>query len=175
MAATLPVPPAPSTLLNTGVTTLNLGGAATTIGIGAGTGTTTLSNNLTANLVDNNANALDIQQGSDNYININTTNSSENISFGNGTTNPSYTFLGNGLATITGNLAVNGGDITTSSATANLFNANATSLNFAGAATTLSIGAATGTTTVNNALTATGTLTASNAFAANGNSTFSPE
>ena len=95
-------------LLNTGVTTLNLGGAATTIGIGAGTGRTTLSNNLTANLIDNNADALDIQQGSDNYININTTNTSENISFGNATTNPSYSFLGSGTTTFTGGATVNG-------------------------------------------------------------------
>ncbi|MBI2020030.1 hypothetical protein HYS94_01265, partial [Candidatus Daviesbacteria bacterium] len=45
-------------------------------------------NDISLNLVDNNTDALDIQQGSDNYLNINTTNSAENISFGNSTTNP---------------------------------------------------------------------------------------
>lgn len=61
--------------------------------------------------------------------------------------------------TITNDLAVNGADITTTSTgTATLFNANATTLNIGGAATTIGIGAATGTTTVNNNLTVTGDL-----------------
>jgi len=53
--------------------------------------------------------------------------------------------------TITGDLAVNGGDITTSATTFNLLNTTATTLNIGGAGTTVSIGAATGTTTINNA------------------------
>jgi hypothetical protein len=44
-------------------------------------------------------------------------------------------------------------------ATANIFNTNTTTINLGGAATTVSIGAATGTTTVNNSLTVTGNLT----------------
>lgn len=63
-------------------------------------------NGLSPNLTDNIANAWDIQEGSNNYININTTNSSENISFGNATTNPSFSFLGSGTSTFNGNLAV---------------------------------------------------------------------
>lgn len=55
-------------------------------------------------------------------------------------------------------LNVDGGDITTTAATFNLINAAATTVNFAGAATALSIGAATGTTTVNNNLTVSGNL-----------------
>src|SRR5205085_4100916 len=63
-----------------------------------------------------------------------------------------------------------------------LFNTNATTLSIGGAATTLSLGAGTGTTTVNNALTATGLITANGGatvptgqtFTANGASTFSP-
>jgi len=51
-----------------------------------------------------------------------------------------------------GDIAVNGGDITTSNLTANVVNANATTVNIAGAATAVSIGAASGTTTVNNDL-----------------------
>jgi len=56
--------------------------------------------------------------------------------------------------TVAGDLAVNGGDITTTQTTGNLFNTTATTVNLAGAATTVSIGANTGTTTVNNNLVA---------------------
>ena len=48
--------------------------------------------------------------------------------------------------------------LTTPSASFNLVNATATTVNFAGAGTTISIGAATGTTTVNNSLTVSGNL-----------------
>jgi hypothetical protein len=58
--------------------------------------------------------------------------------------------------TLVGDLAVNGGDITTTNATATLFNTNATTVNIAGAGTSVSIGAATGTTTINNDLAVTG-------------------
>ena len=62
-----------------------------------------------------------------------------------------------GDITTAGNLAVNGGDITTTFAgTATLFNTNATALNIGGAATTVSIGAGTGTTAVNNNFTVAG-------------------
>ena len=57
-----------------------------------------------------------------------------------------------GDGVITGDLAVNGGDITTTATTFNLINATATTLNIGGAATAIDIGAATGTTSVNNAL-----------------------
>jgi len=72
----------------------------------------TAGNDITLNLVDNNTDALDIQESTNNYINVNTTNSSENISFGNATTNPSFSFLGSGTTTFTGDIAVNGDDIT---------------------------------------------------------------
>jgi hypothetical protein len=52
--------------------------------------------------------------------------------------------------------------ITTGDTTFNLVNTTATTVNFAGAATTINIGAASGTTTVNNGLTVSGLLTASN-------------
>ena len=81
-------------------------------------------------------------------------------------------------ATVTGDLAVNGGDLTTSVTTFNLVNTNATTVNFAGAATTLEIGAATGLTNINNNLEVDGnlqidgnlaisTLTSNATFAAN--------
>jgi hypothetical protein len=71
-------------------------------------------------------------------------------------TSDSPSFAG---VTLTGDAAVNGGDVTTTAETASLFNSNATTLNIGGAGTTLSIGAATGTTTVNNNLVVSGNLT----------------
>lgn len=68
----------------------------------------------------------------------------------------SPTFAG---ITSSGDIAVNGGDVTTTATTASIFNANATTLNIGSAATTLSIGSNTGTTTVNNNLTVSGNLT----------------
>jgi hypothetical protein len=60
--------------------------------------------------------------------------------------------------TLTGDLAVNGGDITTSQTTATVFNTTATTVNAFGAATTLNLGAATGTTSVQNNLNVAGNL-----------------
>jgi hypothetical protein len=71
-------------------------------------------------------------------------------------TTDSVSFAG---LTLSGDAAVNGGDVTTTATTASLFNTNATTLNIGGAATTISIGANSGTTTVNNSLTVTGDLT----------------
>jgi hypothetical protein len=72
-----------------------------------------------------------------------------------GTTgNPTFASL-----TLTGDAAVNGGDITTTAATATIFNANATTINLGSAATTLNLGAGSGNTTVNNNLVVTGDLT----------------
>ena len=59
---------------------------------------------------------------------------------------------------LTGDIAVNGGDVTTSATTATVFNTNATTVNFAGAATALVMGAATGITTVSNNLTVAGDI-----------------
>jgi Concanavalin A-like lectin/glucanases superfamily len=60
---------------------------------------------------------------------------------------------------VTGDVAVNGGDLTTNQTTFNLLNTTATTLNVGGAATTVAIGATTGTTTVRNNLTVTGDFT----------------
>jgi len=59
---------------------------------------------------------------------------------------------GSGNMEIAGDLAVNGGDITTTAGTFNLVNATATTLNIGGAATTVAIGAASGRTTIANDL-----------------------
>ncbi|MEY4745172.1 MAG: hypothetical protein RL272_1117, partial [Candidatus Parcubacteria bacterium] len=58
----------------------------------------------------------------------------------------------NGNVTTSGDVAVNGADLTTTSTgTATLFNTNATTVNVGGAATTVAIGASTGTATIANA------------------------
>ena len=49
-----------------------------------------------------------VTQGANNYLNVSTTDTTENISFGNATTNPTFSFLGSGLATFTGGVTVNG-------------------------------------------------------------------
>src|SRR5262249_37449580 len=127
-------------LINGNATTVNFAGDATTLNIGDGAGRTTLNNNVTTNIVDNNADAFDIQENGNDYLNIDTTNSAEAITFGNTTTNPAYNFLGTGEGTFDGNLNVNGGTIATTETTGNLFNTNATTLNIGGAATTVVLG-----------------------------------
>ena len=61
---------------------------------------------------------------------------------------------GNGAITL--DLAVNGGDITTTATTFNLLNTTATTVNAFGAGTAISIGASTGKTTINNPTDVTG-------------------
>ena len=61
-----------------------------------------------------------------------------------------------GSAVLTGDLAVNGGDVTTSQATFNLLNTTATTVNAFGAGTVISVGASTGKTTINHATDVTG-------------------
>ena len=114
---------------------------------------------FTTNLDDNVNDALDIQEGSNDYINVRTVNGSESVAFGNSTTNPAFQFLGSGTTTLSGDLAVNGGDITTTTTTANMLNANATTLNIGGDATAVDIASTTGTTSVNNALAVDGSVT----------------
>jgi hypothetical protein len=79
----------------------------------------------------------------------------------NVTNNGSDLFVVNrstGNASVTGDLHV-GGDITTGSTTSSIFNTTATTVNAFGAATALSIGASSGTTTINNNTVITGNLT----------------
>lgn len=67
--------------------------------------------------------------------------------------------LNNNSAEFQGDVDIAGGDLTTGATTFNLINQNATTVNFAGAATALIVGATSGTTTVRNNLTVTGDLT----------------
>jgi hypothetical protein len=106
-----------ATVFNTNALTLNMGGAATAVAIGASTGTTTVNNALAVT----------------------------------------------GDSTLTGDLAVNGGDITTTATTFNLVNATATTLSIGSAAATARLGATSGTLTLGNP-TVVGTQTTQNLY-----------
>jgi hypothetical protein len=67
----------------------------------------------------------------------------------------------NGNETITGDLAVNGGDITSSAATFNLLNSGVTTLNLANGGTAITVGATTGFTAIRNLTTVTNATNAS--------------
>ena len=73
------------------------------------------------------------------------------------------TNFNNGNVLVAEDLAVNGGDITTTAATFNLINANATTANIVGAATTIALGANSGTLTIGNP-TVVGTQTTQNLY-----------
>jgi len=111
------------TLFNTASTTVNFAGAATTIGIGATTGTLTLNNPTVV--------------GSQTTVNL----------FNTTTTTLNFAGAGTAIAigATTGTLTLNNPTIVGSQTTATLFNTVATTVNFAGAATTMLIGTATTT------------------------------
>ncbi len=92
------------------------------------------------NIKDNTSGALVIKEGTNQYLNITTTDGSELVTFS--TAN----------VVIDNDLQIKGGDLTTNQTTFNLLNSTATTVNAFGAATTLEIGAATGTTNINNNL-----------------------
>ena len=141
-------------VLNTTATTVNAFGAATTIEIGAATGTTNVNNNLVVDL-DLQVKGGDITTDQTTFNLLNTTATTVNfagaattieIGAATGTTN-----INNNLD-VDGDVNIDGGDLTVSTTTFNLANTTATTVNFAGAATTVEIGASTGTTSVNNNL-----------------------
>lgn len=68
-----------------------------------------------------------------------------------------------GNAVISGDVAADGGDITTTQTTASIFNSNATTVNFAGAGTAITIGATSGYTQIRNLTTITDTTNATSA------------
>jgi len=128
---------------------------------------------------DNTVDSFRIREGTSTYLTFTTTNGSEVAEFGtvpqvviNNTTDSSNKDTGalvvdGGVGielnanigidlnvgrntVLTGDLAVNGGDLTTTAATFSLLNANATTVNFAGNATAINVGASTGLVTFNN-------------------------
>ena len=132
---------------------INFGELATVINIGASTGTTSIKNNLDVD-GDINLDGGDLTSSSSTFnllhtpatINIGAAATDVQIGSSTGTTN-----VNNDLD-VDGNMNIDGGDLTVSSTTFNLANSTATTVNFAGAATDVQIGAATGTTNVNNNL-----------------------
>lgn len=92
------------------------------------TGTFCLTSScLPTSLTDDAATALATSEGANSYFAITTTNGSEALSFGNGTTNPDYTFFGSGLITTGDDLVISGDTLSfgstgiiSSSGTANL-------------------------------------------------------
>lgn len=102
-------------------------------------------------LQDNTADAFTIKEGNNKYVDIDTTNGSELITFGTGNVD------------IDNDLNIDGGDLTTNQTTFNLLETNATTVNAFGTATTIDVGATTGTFTLNNP-TLVGTQTTQNVF-----------
>jgi len=147
-------------LVNTGATTVNGFGAATTVnlGIAGASGTMNLMGGSasTGCTVDGTTgdfsctgtfNGVDVTQAfiqNGNSFGANAvlgTNDNFSLSFEtNGTTQATLSTAGD--LTLNNDLAVNGGDLTTTAATFNLLNTNATTVNAFGAATTVSLGIA---------------------------------
>jgi hypothetical protein len=127
-------------LINTVATKVNFAGAATTINMGATSGTLTI----------NNPTIVGSQTTQSLFNTVATT-----INFGGAATtisigNTSGTTTVNNDLVANGNIALNGGTLTTTKTTANVLNATATTINLGGAATAINVGATTGTLTVNN-------------------------
>ena len=143
------------TLANTTATSLNIGGAATSLLLGATTGTATIRNASTVLDGDLAVNGGDVTTSATTFNIANTT--ATTLSVGGAATSlligatTGTATIRNASTVITGDLAVNGGDVTTSATTFNLLNTTATTLNLGGDATSLTIGATTGNTTIRNA------------------------
>ena len=142
-------------LLNTNATTVNFAGAGTDIQIGASTGTTNVNNDLDVD-GDVNIDGGDLTVSTTTFNLANSTATTVNA-FGDASTinmgaSGGTMTVANDTVDLDGDLNVDGGDITTNLTSFNLLNTTATTVNFAGAATTVEIGATTGTTNINNDL-----------------------
>jgi len=128
-------------LYNTVATTVNAFGAGTAVNLGANSGTLTVGNPT----------VVGTQATQDLYNTVAT-----NLNFAGAATalvigaTTGITTIRNATVDLDGDLNVDGGDITTNLTAFNLLNANATTVNFAGAATALVIGATSGIATINN-------------------------
>jgi hypothetical protein len=158
-------------LLNSTVTTLNLAGAGTQVNIGSSNGATNVKNDLNVDgkiTVGSSAGSTSTIDSADTTFYLaNTT--AENLYMGGaatvveigsttGTTSINNALAVDGQATFEQDILVKGGDITTNLTTFNLVNAVAETVNFAGAGTTVNIGATTGKTIVRNDVQANGDI-----------------
>ena len=140
-------------VFNTTATTVNAFGAATTLGLGASSGTTTVNNDLsiTGNLQVGGTSTIGVSGGTLTFADTGVTTVN---AFGEATTlrlgATTGTFnIRNATVTLDGNLNVNGNTIDTDeTGTFNLLKDNATTVAFAQAATAIVIGETTGTTTI---------------------------
>jgi hypothetical protein len=115
------------------------------------TGNIEFANATNFSLQDDTADAFTIKEGTNKYVDIDTTNGSELITFGTGNVD------------IDNDLNIDGGDLTTNQTTFNLLETNATTVNAFGTATAIDVGATSGTFTLNNP-TLVGTQTTQNVF-----------
>ena len=111
----------------------------------------TFVNETSFDIKDNTADAFTVKEGTNKYIDIDTNNGSELITFGTGNVD------------IDNDLNIDGGDLTTNATTFNLLETNATTVNAFGTATAIDVGATSGTFTLNNP-TLVGTQTTQNVF-----------
>jgi hypothetical protein len=146
-------------LLNTAVTkTVNFAGSADTVNIGADTGYTNIKNNLDVT-GDVTIDGGDLEATTDEFNLLNTA-VTKTVNFAGGADNinigssDGYTNIKNNLD-VTGDVQIDGGDLTVSTEEFNLANTTAKTVNFAGEADNISIGSAAGFTNVNNNLNVT--------------------
>jgi hypothetical protein len=145
-------------LANQTATTVNFAGDATDIQIGSSTGTTNVNNNLD---IDGDVNIdggdLTVSTTVFNLANetattVNFAGEATNIEIGS---SEGITNVNNNLD-VDGDVNIDGGDLTVSTTVFNLANQTATTVNFAGEATSIEIGSDQGDTNVNNNLTVDG-------------------
>jgi hypothetical protein len=141
-------------LANTTATTVNFAGAATNLVVGATTGTTRVRNDLDVD-GDVNIDGGDLKTTAstfnllpDTATTVNFAGDAVEVNIGSG---DGYTNINNNLDVV-GDVNIEGGDLTTTSSMFNLLPDTATTVNFAGAATNLVVGATSGSTTVRNDL-----------------------
>ena len=140
-------------LINTNATTVNAFGAATTIDIGATTGTTSINNNVDIDL-DLNVDGGDLTTNAATFNLLNANATTVNA-FGDATTigigaSTGTLTISNAAVVLEGDMQVRGGDITTNQTAFNLLNGNATTVNAFGDADAINIGDSSGTLTIGN-------------------------
>jgi hypothetical protein len=130
--------------------TVSVGSVAGTGNLSFGVSTKTQTINIGAGATENTlTKTINIGTGS-------VAGSTTNINFG--AVGLTASIIANANMTLTGDIAVNGGDLTSTATTFNLLNNTVTTLNLAGASTAVNIGASTGTTAIKNNGSVAGTL-----------------
>lgn len=158
--------------VNNGSRTITLGGNLTTSGAFATTftvtGTTSVTLPTSGTLVNtavatlDSLTSIDTTNTATHTLNVGTaataSAATKTINLGTGGAAGSTTNVNIG-SSVAGTTTINSATLVGAATTQNVFNSTATTVNAFGAATTISLGAGTGTTTVNNNLTVTGNLT----------------